>query len=414
MRYALFMFILCCNNHLQADENTWSERLQIHGFASQAYINTSHNNFFGDSEDGSFEFTELGLNGSFQLSPKIRLASQVLSRRAGELDNGSPYIDYALVDIDLFSTARSTTGLYLGRVKNPIGLYNQTRDVAHTREGILLPQVIYFDTIRELLISSDGLHAYHHMYLDSGTLLMQAGLGYPITNKNVEYAFMGQDWNGKVGNDRLGFFGQLRYEYNGGRWIYSLSHANVTIDFKAGPQDTIPFPSGPGLNSGEIEVDYTVLSIQYNGKKWQLTAEAALEKVEFVEISDNFSEQSGRPFGYFIQANYLFTPRWQGFIRYEEWQRDRDDWDADEAAQRSLESSQLLSSFGINQPAFPAHTNYSKSWVIGGRWDIKPNLMLRAEYHLTDGTSSLPVRENNIALSEKHWNMLAISLSYRF
>ncbi len=340
MKHFLFLFVIGFCGHLQAEENSWTKRLQIHGFASQAYIHTSDNSFFGDSEDGSFEFTELGLNGSFQLSPKVRMAGQVLSRRAGEFDNGSPRIDYALIDINLLSKENVTTGLYLGRIKPPVGLFNTTRDVAHTREGILLPQEIYFDKIRDLFVSSDGLHIYHNMYLDNGSLLMQAGAGYPIADKNVEYTFLGRDWDGKMENDRLGLFGQLAYEHAGGRWVYSLTHAHVTIDFEAGALDMTPFPAGPGLSSGEIDIDYTVVSAQYNGEKWQLTAEAAFEKADFVGISDSFAEQSSRPFGYFVQANYRFTPSWQGFVRYGEFQLDKDDWDGDGSAKPA------------NQPAF--------------------------------------------------------------
>ena len=38
--------------------------LQMHGFLSQGWVWTSDNDFFGDSQDGSFDYTELGVNAS--------------------------------------------------------------------------------------------------------------------------------------------------------------------------------------------------------------------------------------------------------------------------------------------------------------------------------------------------------------
>jgi len=408
------LILMSFSSCLQAEEIDWDKRLQVHGFASQAYVHTSDNRFFGDSDEGSFEFTELGLNASYRLSPKIRLAGQVLSRKAGDFDNGSPRIDYALLDANLLGTPTFTGGLYLGRIKNPIGLYNQTRDVAHTREGIFLPQAIYFDKVRDLLVSSDGIQLYGHYYLDNGTLLIQGGAGYAIADKNVEYTFMGRDWAGELENNDLSFVGRVLYEHNGGRWVYALTGVSSTIDFHAGAADRVPFPAGAGLSSGELQIDYTVLSAQYNGEKWQLTAEAAYEDTEYVGISDSFAARNFESLGYFVQANYNFTPQWQAFLRYEAF-HDINDWDGEETAQRSRESSQfLLDNFGIVQIPSPAHNNYSKAWVFGGRWHINPSLMLRAEYHIIEGTSILSPREEFRPLAEKNWDMFAASLSYRF
>ncbi len=36
--------------------------IDIHGFASQGYINTTEHNFFGDTKNGSLDFNEVGLN----------------------------------------------------------------------------------------------------------------------------------------------------------------------------------------------------------------------------------------------------------------------------------------------------------------------------------------------------------------
>jgi hypothetical protein len=48
---------------------------------------------------------------------------------AGDMYDGTPALDYALVDLTLAETDSHSLGLRLGRLKNPFGLYNETRDV---------------------------------------------------------------------------------------------------------------------------------------------------------------------------------------------------------------------------------------------------------------------------------------------
>jgi len=138
------------------------EGFQMHGFLSQGYFLTSdHNNLFGEStHGGSLGFTEIGVNASWVPRPDVQLAIQGLSRRAGGAAEGEPELDFALLDYAAVETADRRLGVRVGRVRLPFGLYNDTRDVAFTRPSILLPQSIYFDRVRELAISGDGILFY--------------------------------------------------------------------------------------------------------------------------------------------------------------------------------------------------------------------------------------------------------------
>ncbi|KKN04327.1 hypothetical protein LCGC14_1098520 [marine sediment metagenome] len=414
MRAYLFMACLVSSSFAYAENNSWYDDILIHGFISQSFINTSDNQFFGNSEYGSFDFSELGINASYQLLPRVRLAAGLLSRQAGAFDNGSPRFDYALADIRLFSNQHVSSGIYLGRVKNEIGLYNSTRDVPQTRDGLFLPQVIYFDKVRNALISSDGLVIYNNIYFDNGTLLMQASTGYPLADKNVEYAYMGNDWQGNLQNDHLAFSGMLRYEQNGGQWIYSLTGSSFKIDFDAKGSDTIAAPIGPGFNSGTMKVDYTVLSLQYNAEKWQLTGEVAFENVNYNDIGGPLAEMDINSIGYYLQASYNINTRWQTFLRFEEFQLNKHDWDGEKAARNNIKVSQQLAGLGINRVPIPAQEYYSRSWVIGTRWLIDQRFMLRAEYHKVHGAATLSPRENEVSSTTPKWDMFALSLSYRF
>ena len=378
-----------------AGEESDINRLQIHGFASQALIFTTDNNFFGNSDHGSADFTELGLNASFQLSPKIRLAGQLLSRHAGEMYNGSPRIDYALMDINFISSMQGRMGMYLGRIKNPIGLYNETRDVAFTRQGIFAAQSIYFDKVRNLLLSSDGAQLYSNYDLPNGTLILRAGVGYSIPDKNVEQVYLGKNYAGKLKSNKLAYIGQMMYEHDGGRWITSLTGVTLDINYNSQPADLLS-----GINDGIISVDYTVLSSQFNGEKWQFNGEVSFEKIAYQGISVFHQSLNSNSLGYSLEASYQFTPSLQTFVRSEQFYLDKHD--------------KYGKKFHTTYPFLSTNTRYSKSWVIGGRWDINKNWMARAEYHSIEGVATLSPSENNPETAAKNWDLFAMSLSYRF
>ena len=59
------IFALISSSHVMGDDSVM-DSFQVHGFLSQALVITDDNNFFGPSseDNGSFEFTEIGLNAS--------------------------------------------------------------------------------------------------------------------------------------------------------------------------------------------------------------------------------------------------------------------------------------------------------------------------------------------------------------
>ncbi|MBA3493883.1 MAG: hypothetical protein H0T87_07170, partial [Gammaproteobacteria bacterium] len=140
---ALALWLGLCNPALAFEV---FEGFQVHGFLSQGYILTTNNNFFGSSErGGSLDFTEIGVNASWTPLPRLQFAAQGLFRRAGAGHDSDFELDFGLMDYAVVSTADRQLGFRLGRIKNPLGLYNDTRDVAFTRPSILLPESIYLD-----------------------------------------------------------------------------------------------------------------------------------------------------------------------------------------------------------------------------------------------------------------------------
>ncbi len=378
-----------------AEEMTPSQPIVWHGFASQALIITDHNRFFGPSDKASLDMTEIGLNGSIQWTPHIRTAAQVLSRRAGKMDNGTPDLDYGLFDLRLHTTMHQQFGLYLGRIKNPIGLYNETRDVAFTRQGIFSPQSIYFDKVRDLLLSSDGVQFYSHTNLASGILSVRAGSGYPLVDRNVEMAYLGQNYGGTLKGQQPAYIGQIMYELFGGRWIISASALTTALKFHPAAADRLS-----GLDTGKVGIDYSVLSAQFNGEKWRLTSEVAFETIHFQGISAFHQSISSHSLGYYLEASYQWHPTWQSFIRHERFYADKHD--------------KYGKNYAVRDPFLSARSRYSRIWATGIRWNITASWMIRAEYQTHIGTAILSPAENNLNSAYKHWDLFAMAVSYRF
>ncbi len=194
-------FLLLCYLCTVKAEDVVDFPVQWHAFLTQDYFQTTDNSFFGDSENGSFDFTELGLSASYRPSENLLLAGQVLSRHAGEMYDASPSIDFLLINYMLQNSAAGKTGVRVGRTKNVLGLYNETRDVAFTRPGILLPEVIYYDKVRNPVLSSDGIIFYHYLFVDNGYFSFTAGGGETLVDKNVEIAYIFEDRLGQRGSN---------------------------------------------------------------------------------------------------------------------------------------------------------------------------------------------------------------------
>lgn len=130
--------------------------LQVHGFVSQGAYKTTDNNYLGSSEQGSFAFTEVGLNFTQQLGDKLRVGLQVFARDLGPLGNYQPQFDWYYVDYRF----RDWLGIRAGHTRIPFGLYNDTSEVDAARVPILLPQSVYPADHLEYLLAQTGFELY--------------------------------------------------------------------------------------------------------------------------------------------------------------------------------------------------------------------------------------------------------------
>ncbi len=143
--------------------------LEVHGFASQGFIYATNQNLYlaENSNKGSFEFTELGVNFTKQLLDNFRVGFQLFSRDLGPIGNYTIRADWYYLDWHY----RDWFGVRAGRVKLPFGLYNDTSDIDSARVPVLLPQSLYPSENRDYLLAQTGVEIYGRFNLEEAGAL---------------------------------------------------------------------------------------------------------------------------------------------------------------------------------------------------------------------------------------------------
>jgi len=365
---------------------------QVHGFLSQGYSLTSDNRFYGDSQgNGSFNFREIAINGSLRPRDNMLVSGQLLSRTASQESDSKPQIDFLLLDYRLHSNLERNSGVRLGRVKNPFGFYNETRDVPFTRPSIVLPQSIYFDRTRDITLSSDGAQFYMQESLSSGHLNIQFQIANPIIDsEKTEKILLGGNRPGKL-SPQTSYIAKFGYEPDGEGLALAASLVKLEAKYQPGNPDIV--------TSGKLVFQPRVFSIQYNSQKWSASAEYARRPFSFKGLTpytgiEKIEGESG-----YIQGTYRFSNEWDALLRYDVTYANKDD-----RSGKRLESA-------TGRPAF---SQFSKDWTIGMRWEFSTSWMLRIENHWVNGGAWLPADDNpNPQDQIQHWRLFTALISYQ-
>lgn len=138
--------------------------VQIHGFASQGFAYSDNNNYLTmPTSNGSFTFTDAGLNVSTSITDKFRVGAQTYIRNVGNLGHGHVTLDWALGDYRF----TNWFGVRAGKVKTVFGLYNDTQDAEFLHTWALLPQSIYPLDLRSNSLAHVGGDVYGRIPLAS-------------------------------------------------------------------------------------------------------------------------------------------------------------------------------------------------------------------------------------------------------
>lgn len=381
-RGALASALLATAAH--ADNTDW----QLHGVLTQGAVYTSDNNFYGSSDDDvSLKFTEISFNASARLHPNVRAAGQILYRQAGAQGEGGE-VDYAFIDYKFSSDSTTSAGIRAGRYKLPIGLYNETRDIAFTRPSIYAPQSAYPDRARDLELSGDGALFYSDIFTDSGQWTLELYGGRPRVDKDtLDYAFTYIPGDVDHLGSRDVFGGRAMYQSGDGAWLVALSRAEANLHYHQALLPTLE-------TAVDLSFTYWIASLQYNFNQWTFTSEYGHMDIQ---LDSDLFDSGLHPLFYYAQVTRRLNQQWSIYTRYDNLYWDRRD--------RSGDDYSALT--GADDFA-----NFSHDYGLGVRYDINNSAMIRAEYHYIDGAAWLSGLENSSPA--RYWDMLALEFSYRF
>ncbi len=379
-------------------KKTWRDDIQFHGFLSQGLFSSSGNNIYGQSKNSvSAGLTEVGLNISYRALKNLSFAAQGLYRRAGATtgDAGKVTLDFGFVDLNLLNLQEGRIGVRGGRIKNPWGLYNETRDVAFTRPTILLP-LVYFERSRTLYLALDGGQLYADYNTSLGNLSFKFNYGWVNAGDKELLAAITSDptVSGYLESDPS-FITQLNYESLGGEFIFAISYADLKMRYRA---------KNSGDPYAQLSADFEtfILSGQYNGEKFSFTGEYSLQWNEFANIKLGVADTSSLSEHWYVQAGYRLLDNLQATLRYG-------------STIQNIHDRYGKRVEAITGGMIPGHLFYAQDIVFGLRWDITPAWMIRAEYHRMHGATTISLLENpDFSKIVKNWNIYALQVAFRF
>lgn len=356
-----------------------ANELTFNGFISQAFLKSQGNNLYGDSRNGSFELMEAAINSNWRFSNRLHFAGQLITRDAGNADNGDVTIDYLFADYKLAENDQSGLGIRLGRVRNNYGFYNDTRDVIFTRPTIIMPQAVYFEGngLREFLFSSDGMQLYgywdksHH----STHFSLSMGLDKELPQDSLN-TLTGASRLYRDAKIKSPVFAQLMHIREGGKTRYAISGFDTAIR-----ADT----TLPGGLATTLEATGIVLSAERNYQQWSFNAEYSFAQVNGYTANSQIKDADSKTF--YLQSRYRFNSAFIATLRYE-----HGSYDDDEIG----------------------NISNTKHWVVGLQWSPTPAWLFAFDLYSIEGTGGIPTIDNQNRDQEKYTTLAAAMIAYRF
>ena len=152
------LFLLVCMACLASESAAFDpNQTSVHGFISQGYLASDQYEYLlVNTQDGTFEFNEFGLNFSLRPIENLRVGLQLLSRDFGQVGNSDVTLDWGMGDYRY----RNWLGMRVGKLKRPSGLYGESRDIDAARTNVLLPTSMYSEMMRDIESATIGAGLY--------------------------------------------------------------------------------------------------------------------------------------------------------------------------------------------------------------------------------------------------------------
>lgn len=337
---------------LPAHAESITDRIDVHGYGNQNYESTSANTYRGADRHGTWDNNFVGLVMAATLTDESKFWAQF----QGSTNEGTRFT-WFFIDYQLNDRLR----LHAGRVKLPLGFYNDSIDVKALQLSALEP--ILYQTFRT------GPDMVHDAYQGIGADYEQeTGIGH----------LLWQVWGGNVydtdppddSRDRQAVGARLTYStpVDGLRFMLSAYRTRVEL-----------LEDGSYTNE-----DRVIGSVEFVRGPWDIKSEYAEHRAA-LHAGGGMTKADA----WYVQAGYTFAEKWTPYARY-------DYFCADKAE--------------CGDPA--AH---QKTVALGLGYRLAPNIGLRLETHINRGYA-VPVasEEANAGTGESHWNQYIAAVNFLF
>ena len=331
--------------------------IQIHGYATQGFFYSNVNNFFTTtSSNGSPAWDEAVVNVSSQPIPKLRIGVQGRYFLLGNLGNAIS-LDWAAADYKV----NEKFGVRFGKVKTPIGQFNEIQDIDPGYQWALLPQSVYPLESRNFQLAHYGGVAYgtinggnsvgkfdYHGFAGERVISGQDGYLLSLTEAGINFP---------NGVSATAYGGNLKWrtplaglELGASDAKTDAGKANITDGAYSGTFTTEPFN---GVQEyGRYEKRRFIVAGEYKRAQTIFTVTVML------------------PTGPHAIVQHLDQRSWYGMATYK----------LTEKLSAGLYDSQIIDH---QQPLGPSR--YSKDWVVNLHYDFNQYLYAKAEQHFVEG-----------------------------
>ena len=375
-KYILLVFVLVLTVNAYGMENG---AVNIHGFLSQGYLQSDkHNAWTAETEDGTFQFNEMGLNFGTRLTDQLRMGIQFFAKDLGEVGNDEVIVDWAFADYRY----RSWLGVRVGKIKKPTGLYNQSRDIDAARAEIFLPSCIYNEKYRSAALTTKGLAFYGTLPAGFEYQLAYGVMDIPADSQSVVQAT--SPYGISVTDTSVENSGNVQLN-----WVtpidgLMLSTTLVDYDFDANTSiGTYQFYGYHYYFGIEYIQNKITIASEYKGGKNKL-------KIAGNKVSD-ISEEN-----YYVKAAYRFNDLFEVGTYYSVYYPNKDNKDGDLQASRGQVKALA----------------WLKDIAIFTRFDINESWIVKLEGHFMDGLAG--GIETIGDETGAHWFLGAAKVSYTF
>lgn len=358
--------------------------IQIHGYATQGFLYTTQNNLMTTpSTDGSPGWTEAVVNVTSQPDPKLRIGVQGRYFLLGNLGNAIT-LDWAQADYRV----SDKLGVRFGKVKSPLGLWNEVQDIDPSYQWVLLPQSVYPLMSRNSLLAHYGGVVYGTVKTPSAGKVEYRLFGGERTLASDDGYFLTQKQAGSVLPNGISgslYGGQLRWHTPLRGLMLGASDstqlrwtAKVTVSAYNATGNEIIAPLSSYYYFGKYENEKLMVAAEWDRLPGQITL--ALKGLPASQSKFDLR-------GWYAMATYKTTNK----------------------LTLGMYQSQYFSMRSALGPA-----RYEKDWTLNGRYDFNSFIYAKVEQHFVDGRAvgyDTDMNANGL-MPDSRWTAMKIGVSF--